>query len=133
MTVHEMVRMFDDFGVGGISIADQEFPERCGRMRGKEPIHVSTNIGFGISGRPTTAPIPMPRMLPAAAIRSMEQIQDLFRHSIEISEVVDRPDPLASIKDIEALMDYEGPDRLEERFVLPDQRLHKYGNGRVTI
>lgn len=219
VTVYQVVRLFEESGVVGINIEDQEFPKRCGHMQGKELIHplemarkieaaaagrrdgdfiinartdaiavegieaaveraklyasagadmifpdtvrseedirrlvdavpipVSINIGFGIRSRPTTPLIPMPRlaalgvrrvsvprMLPAAAIRAMEQALALFRHSIETGEVVDRPDLLASIEDIKALMDYAELERLEERFLLPDHLLHKYGSERVKI
>jgi 2-methylisocitrate lyase-like PEP mutase family enzyme len=219
VTVYQVVRLFEEAGVVGINIEDQEFPKRCGHMQGKELIHplemarkieaaaagrrdrdfiinartdaiavegieaaveraklyasagadmifpdtvrseedirrlveavpipVSINIGFGIRSRPTTPLIPMPRlaalgvrrvsvprMLPAAAIRAMEQALALFRHAIETGEVVDRPDLLASIEDIKALMDYAELERLEERFLLPDHLLHKYGSERVKI
>jgi 2-methylisocitrate lyase-like PEP mutase family enzyme len=219
VTVYQVVKLFEDAGVVGINIEDQEFPKRCGHMQGKELIHplemarkieaaaagrrdrdfiinartdaiavegieaaveraklyasagadmifpdtvrneddirrlvdavptpVSINIGFGIRSRPTTPLIPMPRlaalgvrrvsvprMLPAAAIRAMEQALALFRHSIETGEVVDRPDLLASIEDIKALMDYAELERLEERFLLPDHLLQKYGGARVNI
>jgi 2-methylisocitrate lyase-like PEP mutase family enzyme len=219
VTVYQVVRLFEDSGVVGINIEDQEFPKRCGHMQGKELIHplemarkidaaaagrrdrdfiinartdsiavegieaaveraklyasagadmifpdtvrneedirrlvdavpipVSINIGFGIRSRPTTPLIPMPRlaalgvrrvsvprMLPAAAIRAMEQALALFRHSIKTGEVVDRPDLLASIEDIKALMDYAELERLEERFLLPDHVLQKYGSDRVKI
>lgn len=219
VTVFQVARLFEEAGVVGINIEDQEFPKRCGHMQGKELIHplemakkieaaaagrrdgdfiinartdaiavegieaaieraklyasagadmifpdavrgeedikrlvdavpipVSINIGFGIRNRPTTPLIPLPRlaelgvrrvsvprMLPAAAIRAMEQALALLRHSVETGEVVDRPDLLASIDDIKALMDYEGLERLEERFLLPEHLLQKYGSERVRI
>jgi len=219
VTVYQVVRLFEECGVVGINIEDQEFPKRCGHMQGKELIHpmemarkieaavagrrdgdfiinartdaiavegieaaveraklyasagadmifpdtvrgeddikrlvdavpipISINIGFGIRSRPTTPLIPMPRlaelgvrrvsvprMLPAAAIRAMEQALTLFRHSIETGEVVDRPDLLASIEDIKALMDYDELERLEERFLLPEHLLQKYRGAQVKI
>ncbi|MGG5808566.1 isocitrate lyase/PEP mutase family protein [Falsiroseomonas sp. CW058] len=39
VTVFHAVRMFEDAGVVGINIEDQEFPKRCGHMKGKELIH----------------------------------------------------------------------------------------------
>jgi hypothetical protein len=72
-------------------------------------------------------------MLPAAAIRAMQQALALFRQSVETGEVVDRPDLLASIEDIKALMDYEELERLEERFLLPEHLLQRYGSDRVKI
>lgn len=219
VTVFQVVRMFEDAGVVGINIEDQEFPKRCGHMKGKELIHpmemakkieaaskgrrdadfiinartdaiavegiesavkrariyaeagadmifpdavrgeedirrlveavpipVSINIGFGIRNRPTTPLIPVrrlkelgvrrvsvPRMLPAAAIKAMENALALLRHSLETGEVVDRPDLLASIDDIKRLMDYEGLERLEEQFLLPEQLYRKYQAEKATI
>jgi 2-methylisocitrate lyase-like PEP mutase family enzyme len=219
VTVYQVARLFEDAGVVGINIEDQQFPKRCGHMQGKELIHplemakkieaaaagrrdkdfiinartdaiavegidaavkraklyasagadmifpdavrseddikrlveavqipVSINIGFGIRSRPTTPLIPLPRlaalgvrrvsvprMLPAAAIRAMQQALALFRQSVETGEVVDRPDLLASIEDIKALMDYEELERLEERFLLPEHLLQRYGSDRVKI
>jgi len=219
VTVFQVARLFEEAGVVGINIEDQEFPKRCGHMQGKELIHplemakkieaaaagrrdpdfvinartdaiavegidraveraklyasagadmifpdavrgeddirrlveavpipVSINIGFGIRSRPTTPLIPLPRlkalgvrrvtvprMLPAAAIRAMEQALALFRQAMETGEVVDRPDLLASIDDIKALMDYDALERLEERFLLPEHLLRKYGSGQAAI
>ncbi|MCC7426657.1 MAG: isocitrate lyase/PEP mutase family protein [Alphaproteobacteria bacterium] len=39
VTVFHVVRLFEDAGVVGINIEDQEFPKRCGHMKGKELIH----------------------------------------------------------------------------------------------
>lgn len=39
VTVYQVVRLFEDAGVVGINIEDQEFPKRCGHMKGKELIH----------------------------------------------------------------------------------------------
>jgi 2-methylisocitrate lyase-like PEP mutase family enzyme len=212
VTVFHVVRLFEEAGVAGINIEDQEAPKRCGHMGGKELIHpmemakkieaaakgrrdadfiinartdaiavegiegaiaraklyaeagadmifpdavrgeddiarlveavrvpVSINIGFGIRNRPTTPLIPLPRlralgvrrlsvprMLPAAAIRAMETALSLMRHSMESGEVVDRPDLLASIEEIKALMDYGALERLEEELLLPEQLWRKY-------
>lgn len=219
VTVFHVVRMFEDAGLAGLNIEDQEFPKRCGHMQGKELIHplemakkieaaakgrrdpdfiinartdaiavegieqairraktyadagadmlfpdavrseddiarlveavpipISINIGFGIRGRPTTPLIPLPRlkqlgvarvsvprMLPAAAIQAMRGALALLRHSIETGEVIDRPDLLASIDDIKALMDYEGLERLEQELLLPEQLLRKYQSETARI
>ncbi len=39
VTVFQVVRLFEDAGVVGINIEDQEFPKRCGHIKGKELIH----------------------------------------------------------------------------------------------
>lgn len=83
-------------------------------------VPVTVNMGFGIRSRPTTPLIPirrlkqlgvrrisLPRMLPAAAIRGMQQALQLMRGVVETGEAIDRPDLLASIEDIMALMGYE--------------------------
>jgi 2-methylisocitrate lyase-like PEP mutase family enzyme len=77
--------------------------------------------------------VSVPRMLPAAATRAMQQALALFRQSVETSEVVDRPDRLALMEDIKALMGHEELERLEERFPLPERLLQKYGTDRVNI
>lgn len=212
VTVFQVVRMFEDAGVAGLNIEDQDFPKRCGHLKGKELIHpmemarkieaaakgrrddrfiinartdaiavegidgaiarlklyaeagadmvfpdavrgeddirrivdavpvpVSINIGFGIRNRPTTPLIPLPRlealgvrrvsvprMLPAAAIRAMDQALRLLKQSVETGEIIDRPDLLASIDDIKALMDYDALERLETELLLPEQLYRKY-------
>ena len=39
VTVFQVTRLFEEAGVVGINIEDQEFPKRCGHMKGKELIH----------------------------------------------------------------------------------------------
>ena len=39
VTVFQVARLFEEAGVVGINIEDQEFPKRCGHMKGKELIH----------------------------------------------------------------------------------------------
>jgi 2-methylisocitrate lyase-like PEP mutase family enzyme len=78
-------------------------------------------MGFGIRSRPTTPLIPLPRlkalgvrrislprMLPGAAIRAMKQALSLMQQVIETGEPIDRPDLVAGIDEITALMDYDG-------------------------
>ncbi|ARP95674.1 isocitrate lyase/PEP mutase family protein [Bordetella genomosp. 13] len=93
-------------------------------------IPVSINMGFGIRNRPTTPLIPLPelkalgvrrislpRMLPAAAIRSMTQALQVMRQVMETGEPADRPDLLASIEDIMELMGYKDARALEARLL----------------
>jgi 2-methylisocitrate lyase-like PEP mutase family enzyme len=81
------------------------------------PVPVSVNMGFGIRNRPTTPLIPLarlaeigvkrvtlPRLLPAAAIMAMENALSILKESIPSGEIIHRPDLLASIDDIWALM-----------------------------
>jgi 2-methylisocitrate lyase-like PEP mutase family enzyme len=93
-------------------------------------IPVSINLGFGIRSRPTTPlfsmrqfkawgvkRISLPRMLPAAAIKSMSAALAVMRHCMETEETADRPDLLASIEDIMTLMGYEDARALEAKLL----------------
>jgi 2-methylisocitrate lyase-like PEP mutase family enzyme len=54
VTVYQVVRLFEDAGVVGINIEDQEFPKRCGHMKGKELIHpmeMAKKIEAAVKGR----------------------------------------------------------------------------------
>jgi 2-methylisocitrate lyase-like PEP mutase family enzyme len=54
VTVFQIVRMFEDAGVVGINIEDQETPKRCGHMKGKELIHpmeMAKKIEAAVKGR----------------------------------------------------------------------------------
>ena len=116
--------------------ADMIFPdavhseEQIARIVEAAGVPVTINMGFGIRSRPTTPllPIPrlkalgvrrisLPRMLPAAAIRAMQQALHLMRGVIETGEPVDRPDLLAGIEEIMQLMGYEQMRALEAKLV----------------
>jgi len=107
--------------------ADMIFPdavrteEEIARIVEAAGIPVTINMGFGIRSRPTTPLIPLPRlkalgvrrislprMLPGAAIRAMKQALSLMQQVIETGEPIDRPDLVAGIDEITALMDYDG-------------------------
>ena len=208
MNVHYTVQLFEEAGIAGVNIEDQESPKRCGHMPGKELISsgemvkkieaacmarrddafviiartdaiavegiegacrrarayaaagadmifadavrseedvaaiveaagvpVSVNMGFGIRSRPTTPLIPirrlkalgvrrisLPRMLPAAAIHAMQQALQLMRGVIETGEPIDRPDLLASIEDIMALMGYDEMHQREAKLMRFDNK-----------
>lgn len=91
-------------------------------------IPVTVNMGFGIRQRPTTPLIPLdrlkelgvrrislPRMLPAAAIRAMEQALAAMREVMETGIPVNREDLLVGIEDIMKLMGYEEMRALEKK------------------
>jgi 2-methylisocitrate lyase-like PEP mutase family enzyme len=91
-------------------------------------IPVTVNMGFGIRQRPTTPLIPLdrlkelgvrrislPRMLPAAAIRAMEQALAAMREVMETGVPVNREDLLVGIEDIMKLMGYEEMRALEKK------------------
>lgn len=96
-------------------------------------VPVTVNMGFGVRSRPTTPLIPiprlkalgvrrisLPRMLPAAAIRGMSQALELMRGVVETGVPVDRPDLLASIEDIMALMGYDEMRAREAKLLRTD-------------
>jgi 2-methylisocitrate lyase-like PEP mutase family enzyme len=116
--------------------ADMIFPdavkseEEIARLVEGCGIPVTINMGFGIRSRPTTPlfriprlkalgvrRISLPRMLPAASIRAMQQALALMRQVVETGEPIDRPDLLAGIEDIMQLMGYEQMRALESRLV----------------
>ena len=54
VTVFQVVRLFEEAGVVGINIEDQDFPKRCGHMQGKELIHpleMAKKIEAAVKGR----------------------------------------------------------------------------------
>lgn len=54
VTVYQVVRLFEDAGVVGINIEDQNFPKRCGHMKGKELIHpmeMAKKVEAAVKGR----------------------------------------------------------------------------------
>jgi 2-methylisocitrate lyase-like PEP mutase family enzyme len=131
--------------------ADMVFPDAVkseddiARVVEAAGVPVTINMGFGIRARPTTPLIPiprlkalgvrrisLPRMLPAAAIRGMATALALMRQVIETGEPVDRPDLLAGIDEIMALMDYAGARALEERLLTTDTLDRKYGGAPAT-
>ena len=73
--------------------------------------------------------ISLPRMLPAAAIQAMSTALALMRQVIETGEPIDRPDLLAGIETIMALMDYDGARALEQRLLSTEALDRKYGGG----
>jgi len=96
-------------------------------------IPVTINMGFGIRARPTTPLIPLPRlqalgvkrvslprMLPAAAIRSMQQALEVMKEVMASGQPADRPDLLVGIDDIMKLMGYEQMRALESRLTRLD-------------
>ncbi len=104
-------------------------------------VPVTINMGFGIRSRPTTPLIPiprlkalgvrrisLPRMLPAAAIKAMTTALALMRGVVESGEPIDRPDLLAGIDEIMALMGYDDMRALEARLLGDDALERKYGN-----
>jgi 2-methylisocitrate lyase-like PEP mutase family enzyme len=93
-------------------------------------IPVRINMGFGLRTRKTTPLmsvaqlealgvrwVSLSRMLPAAAIRGMSNALAAMAHSIESREVVDRPDLVAEMDEIQSLVDYTTFFEVERRFL----------------
>ncbi|MDC7785615.1 isocitrate lyase/PEP mutase family protein [Rhodoplanes sp. TEM] len=125
--------------------ADMIFPdavrreEDIARIVEAAGVPVTINMGFGIRARPTTPLIPLPRlkalgvrrvslprMLPGAAIRGMANALAVMKQVIETGEPVDRPEMVAGIDEITALMGYAEMRALEARLLTTDALDAKY-------
>jgi 2-methylisocitrate lyase-like PEP mutase family enzyme len=117
--------------------ADMVFPdaikgeEQIKKFVGEVPVPVSVNMGFGIRSRPTTPLISvkrltelgvkrvsLPRMLPAAAIKGMQEALKVMLESISSGDVMDRPDLVVSIGDIWELMGQPAIAEMEQRYMV---------------
>lgn len=116
--------------------ADMIFPDAVrteddiARIVDAARIPVTVNMGFGIRSRPTTPLIPiprlkalgvrrisLPRMLAGAAIRGMGLALEQMKQVIETGVPVDRPDLVAGIDEITALMGYAEMREREDRLL----------------
>lgn len=102
-------------------------------------VPITINMGFGIRSRPTTPLIPLPRlkalgvrrislprMLPAAALKSMHTALEIMKTVIETGTPVDRPDLLVGIEDIMELMGYGEARALEAKLLTTQAYEGKY-------
>lgn len=93
-------------------------------------IPVRINMGFGLRTRATTPLmslselrdlgvrwVSLSRLLPAAAIRGMATALEAMVQSVTSGEMQQRPDLVADMSEIQALMDYESFFDIERRFV----------------
>jgi hypothetical protein len=67
-----------------------------------------------------------PRLLTAAAIQGMKNAMAALQASIDSGEVVDRPDLLVSFDELNALLGMPELQRLEQRYLTPEQLGAKY-------
>jgi len=126
--------------------ADAIFPDavktedqiaRVVEAAGSKP--VSINMGFGIRPRPTTPLIPLPRlkelgvrrislprMLPAAAIKAMQEALSVMRGVMETGIPADRSDLLVGIEEIWNLMGFPAMQALEKQLLTTDHYETKY-------
>lgn len=119
--------------------ADVIFPdavrgaEDISRIVDAVPIPVRINMGFGLRSRKTTPLlsvnelralgvrwVSLSRMLPAAAIRGMREALTAMMESVRTGEMLERPDLLAEMEEIQALVGYEEFFEIERRFVTPE-------------
>jgi 2-methylisocitrate lyase-like PEP mutase family enzyme len=103
------------------------------------PKPLCINMGFAIQQRATTpllsarqlqdlgvAVVIYPRLLTAAAVRGMKNAIDAVQESLRSGEVVDRPDLLVPFEELNALVGMDELDRLEQRYLTPEQLRQKY-------
>lgn len=106
-------------------------------------VPVTINMGFGIRSRPTTPLIPiprlkqlgvrrisLPRMLAGAAIRGMSSALAVMKEVVATGVPADRPDLVAGMDEIMALMDYTEMRALEARLLTTETLEVKYGQSR---
>lgn len=93
------------------------------------PAPISVNMGFGIRSRPTTpllsakqlqdlgvAVVSYPRLLSAAAVRGMLNAAAVLNSSLELGEVIERPELLVSFPELQELMGLPEILELEARY-----------------
>ena len=99
------------------------------------------NMGFGIRQRPTTPLLSpreledlgvrvaiYPRMLTGCALQGMINGLELFRHSLDTGERVDRPEACVSFETLHDIIGMHEVNDLEKRFLTKAQYRAKYGN-----
>jgi hypothetical protein len=65
-------------------------------------------------------------MLTACALQGMKNGLELLGQSLQSGKVVDRPDALVSFEELNEIMGMAQVQRLEERFLTPEQLQAKY-------
>jgi 2-methylisocitrate lyase-like PEP mutase family enzyme len=105
------------------------------------PKPLCVNMGFGIQQRSTTpllsaqqlqelgvAVVIYPRLLTAAAVQGMKNAISALQESLRTGAVVDRPDLLVPFEELNKLVGMPELDRLEQRYLTPEQLQKKYRN-----
>ncbi len=100
---------------------------------------VCVNMGFGIRQRSTTpllsarqlqdlgvGVVIYPRLLTSAAIMGMKNALAALDGSLTSGEPADRPDLLVSFEELNDLLGMPELQRLEKRYLTPDQHRAKY-------
>ncbi len=114
-------------------------PEHIRTVAANVPGPLCVNMGFGIRNRSTTALLSprqledlgvavviYPRMLTAAAIQGMKNAIGVLQDVMRTGVVEDRPDLLVSFEELNTLVGMEEIDRIEERYLTPEQYRAKY-------
>ncbi len=122
------------FADAALSAAD------IGAIARNVPKPLCVNMGFGIRQRSTTpllsaaqlqdlgaAVVIYPRLLTACALRGMQRGLELLRESVETGKALDRPDALVSFEELQDIIGMDEVNRLEQRFLTPEQLRAKYG------
>ena len=137
---HERIRAYVAAGADAIfpdAVKTEDQIARVVEAAGGKP--VSINMGFGIRPRPTTPLIPLPRlkelgvrrvslprMLPAAAIKAMQEALSVMRGVMETGIPADRSDLLVGIDEIWNLMGFPAMQALEKQLLTTDHYETKY-------
>ena len=116
-------------------------PEHIRTVAQNVPGPLCVNMGFGIRQRETTALLSpqqlrelgvaaaiYPRMLTAAAIQGMKNAIAVLQDAMRTGTVTERPDLLVSFEELNALVGMGEIDRLERRYLLPEQYKARYEN-----
>lgn len=103
------------------------------------PRPLCVNMGFGIRSRTTTpllsarrleelgvAVVIYPRLLTAACVQGMKNAIAALKESLRTGVVVDRPDLLVSFEELNELVGIKELERIEQRYLTPEQLRHKY-------
>jgi 2-methylisocitrate lyase-like PEP mutase family enzyme len=103
---------------------------------------VCVNMGFGIRQRSTTplisarklqelgvAVVVYPRLLTAAAIQGMKNAIATLRESLANGNVIERPDQVVSFEELNELVGIKELERIERRYLTPEQYHQKYDGG----
>ena len=136
----ERIRAYVSAGADAIfpdAVKTEDQIARVVEAAGGKP--VSINMGFGIRPRPTTPLIPLPRlkelgvrrvslprMLPAAAIKAMQEALSVMRGVMETGIPADRSDLLVGIDEIWNLMGFPTMQALEKQLLTTDHYETKY-------
>ncbi|SFD24602.1 2-Methylisocitrate lyase, PEP mutase family [Bosea sp. CRIB-10] len=136
----ERIRAYVSAGADAIfpdAVKTEDQIARVVEAAGGKP--VSINMGFGIRPRPTTPLIPLPRlkelgvrrislprMLPAAAIKAMQEALSVMRGVMETGIPADRSDLLVGIEEIWNLMGFPAMQALEKQLLTTDHYETKY-------